>query len=231
MTSDELYKETIEQQETAPSDDHLDRLLVGTDLEEPWYKSIIRGIRETLHPTKLPPLELTSKPVEDATLGDMNVIEAPWYRSLYTNIRDFVRPPKLPPLEVTSKPVEVGSIWGAYRGGETRSGIVSLLVHAGALVLLLGVFHTQVQNVVKRSLGPVVYVPPYKPKLPPAAQKAQGGGGGGMHQPKPVVRGVAPPQAPKQFTAPTFAIQHPKLPEVPKITAPAPPIVADNYGD
>ena len=52
-----------------------------------------------------------------------------------------------------------------------------------------------------------------------------------MHQLKPVVRGVAPPPAPKQFTPPAFAIKDPKLPVVPHITAPAPQIVADNYGD
>ncbi len=41
-----------------------------TDLEEPWYKSIVRGIRETLNPPKLPPLELTSRPLDAAELGD-----------------------------------------------------------------------------------------------------------------------------------------------------------------
>jgi hypothetical protein len=43
-------------------DDHLNRLLLP-DMEEPWFKSFIRNIRETLNPPKLPPLEVTSKPV------------------------------------------------------------------------------------------------------------------------------------------------------------------------
>ncbi len=43
-------------------DDHLNRLL-APDTEIPWYKSIVENIRELIHPEKLPPLELTSKPV------------------------------------------------------------------------------------------------------------------------------------------------------------------------
>src|SRR5580698_10307703 len=43
-------------------DDHLNRLL-APDTEIPWYKSTAENIRELIHPEKLPPLELTSKPV------------------------------------------------------------------------------------------------------------------------------------------------------------------------
>jgi protein TonB len=43
-------------------DDHLARLL-APDTEEPWYKSVYRNIQEMIHPPKLPPLEVTSKPV------------------------------------------------------------------------------------------------------------------------------------------------------------------------
>src|SRR5690348_11199288 len=43
-------------------DDHLNRLLVA-EVEEPWYKSFIRNVKETINPPKLPPLEVTSKPV------------------------------------------------------------------------------------------------------------------------------------------------------------------------
>ncbi len=45
------------------ADDHLGRLL-APDTEIPWYKSIYENIQEMIHPEKLPPLELTSKPVE-----------------------------------------------------------------------------------------------------------------------------------------------------------------------
>ncbi len=230
MTSG-LEKEIVEQPPVLQGDDHLDRLLVTTNLEEPWFKSIVRSIREAIHPPKLPPLELTSRPVEGAELGNLSNMEQPWFKSFIQNVRDLVRPPKLPPLEVTSKPVEVGSIWGAYGGGETKSGAVSLLIHVGAVVLMLLIFQSPTVRKKIVDLGKIVYIPDYKPKLPPAAQKAGGGGGGGQKAPEPVNKGVAPKFAPKQFIPPAEAVVKPKLPATPTITAPAPVIQAENYGD
>jgi TonB family protein len=226
----EVDKEVMESPRVDQADANLDRLLVATDLEEPWYKSLIRGIRETLNPPKLPPLELTSKPIEDDTFGDLNKIEQPWFKSLIGNIRELIHPQKLPPLEVTSKPVEVGSIWGAYGGGETRSGAVSLLIHIGVIALLLLVFQTpQMKKVIKNVTG-IYYVPPYQPKIV-AQQKAGGGGGGGMKMPQPVSKGEAPKFARKQFIPPMQAVPKPVLPVTPTITAPAPQITAPDYGD
>ncbi|MGA7239788.1 MAG: energy transducer TonB [Bryobacteraceae bacterium] len=42
--------------------DHLSRLLVA-EVEEPFYKTFWRDLKETISPPKLPPLEVTSKPV------------------------------------------------------------------------------------------------------------------------------------------------------------------------
>jgi TonB family protein len=50
---------------SAPSSyagDHLDRLLVS-EVEIPWYRSFIDNILSVFRPEKLPPLEVTSKPV------------------------------------------------------------------------------------------------------------------------------------------------------------------------
>jgi len=47
---------------TLEPDKHLDRLLVS-EVEIPWYKSFVANIRELINPPKLPPLEVTSKPV------------------------------------------------------------------------------------------------------------------------------------------------------------------------
>jgi protein TonB len=44
------------------ADDHLSRLLVD-QVEEPFYKSLFQNIKDLVNPPKLPPLELTSKPV------------------------------------------------------------------------------------------------------------------------------------------------------------------------
>jgi len=39
-------------------------LIVSESLDRPWYSSLLAAIREMLHPPYLPPLEITSKPVE-----------------------------------------------------------------------------------------------------------------------------------------------------------------------
>jgi TonB family protein len=52
-----------------------------------------------------------------------------------------------------------------------------------------------------------------------------------MKSPIPVNRGEAPKQAPKQFQPPAMAVPKPILPVTPTITAPAPQIVAEQYGD
>lgn len=52
-------------QTTAPADDpdiHLQRLLAASQ-EVPWYKSLIENIKDWNRAKKLPPLELTSKPI------------------------------------------------------------------------------------------------------------------------------------------------------------------------
>src|SRR5438270_6455005 len=147
----------MEHPQTARSDAHLDRLLISTDLEEPWYKSVVRGIKETINPPKLPPLELTSRPLESADLGDITTIEQPWFKSLISNIRDLINPPKLPPLEVTSKPVEVGTIWGAYGGGQTRSGAASVAIHVGVIVLMFAIFRTDYMQKKVRDVTPIFF--------------------------------------------------------------------------
>ena len=43
-------------------DDHLNRLLLA-ETGTPWYKTFIQNIKETFNPPKLPPLEVTSKPL------------------------------------------------------------------------------------------------------------------------------------------------------------------------
>ena len=272
FVTNEVTEEVRGHSLVAQPDTHLDRLLLQSNLEEPWYKSVVRGIRELINPPKLPPLEVTSRPIEGANFGalneepwyksmvrnirelvnppklsplevtsrpvegadfgDLNKVEQPWFHSFLNNIRDLIRPPKLPPLEVTSKPVEVGTIWGAYQGGETRSGAVSLAIHIGFIALMLVVFRKTVFTPpAKPQSDHVIYVGEYKPKLAPAAVKAGGGGGGGQRMPTPVSKGAPPKPALKPFVPPALAVPKPKLPVVPEISAQAPQITADNYGD
>jgi len=44
------------------ADDHLSRLLVD-HVEDPWYSTFFQNVKEFIRPPKLPPLQLTSKPV------------------------------------------------------------------------------------------------------------------------------------------------------------------------
>lgn len=77
----------------------------------------------------------------------------------------------------------------------------------------------------------IIFLAPYRTKLPMAAEKAGGGGGGGQHALTPVSRGEAPKFAIKPFIPPAMAVAKPLLPIVPTITAQAPQIEATNYGD
>ena len=49
-------------QRASEADVHLERLLAG-NVEEPFFRSLIRNIKDFIHPPKLPPLEVTSTPV------------------------------------------------------------------------------------------------------------------------------------------------------------------------
>ncbi len=50
--------------QTYNADDHLSHLLTPKSLETPWYRTFFKTVKEAIHPPKLPPLELTSKPIE-----------------------------------------------------------------------------------------------------------------------------------------------------------------------
>ncbi len=45
-------------------EDHLAHLLTPASLNTPWYKTFIKNVKEAINPPKLPPLELTSRPIE-----------------------------------------------------------------------------------------------------------------------------------------------------------------------
>jgi TonB family protein len=44
------------------AEDHLNHFLIPA-VEEPWYRSLIQNVKDFIRPAKLPPLEVTSKPV------------------------------------------------------------------------------------------------------------------------------------------------------------------------
>src|SRR5438128_1287245 len=104
--------------------------------------------------------------------------EEPWYKSLAQSVKELIHPPQLPPLEVTSKPVAVKDIWGLY-GRKRESGLLSLAIHTGVVVLLFTVASSKaVQVSVKQAVHLIAPdIAPYVPEAPPKP-KTMGGGGG-----------------------------------------------------
>jgi len=75
------------------------------------WRSLLLNFIDRVAPERLPPLQLTSKPMDiGLMLGDR--LAAPWYRTIFTNIADVVSPEILPALELTSSPVDIGEMLG-----------------------------------------------------------------------------------------------------------------------
>ena len=84
-------------------------LLPPASLTQPLWRSLVGNLRDTFAPEKLPPLQLTSRPVDvGLALGDR--LRLPWFRTVFTNIGDVLSPETLPPLELESRPVDVGEL-------------------------------------------------------------------------------------------------------------------------
>src|SRR5205085_3648073 len=84
-------------------------LLPPPSLTRPLWKSLLSNVRDTIAPEKLPPLEITARPVNvGLLLGDR--LSLPWFRTVFTNVGDVISPETLPPLELESNPVDVGEL-------------------------------------------------------------------------------------------------------------------------
>lgn len=84
-------------------------LLPPASLTQPLWKSLLSNLRDKFAPEKLPPLLLTSRPIDvGLLLGER--LRLPWFRTVFTNIGDVISPETLPPLELESIPVDVGEL-------------------------------------------------------------------------------------------------------------------------
>ena len=80
-------------------------------IDMPLWRSLILNLADRISPERLPPLELTSRPLDTGMLfGDR--LSLPWYRTVFSNIADVVSPDTGPPLDLTSRPVDVGELLG-----------------------------------------------------------------------------------------------------------------------
>jgi hypothetical protein len=94
----------------APSDLPLD-ISAPEEISRPLWRSLYMNVRDKISPERLPPLALSSRPVNlGMLLGDY--LGLPWYRSVFTNIGDFILPDTQPPLQLESRPVDVGELLG-----------------------------------------------------------------------------------------------------------------------
>lgn len=83
--------------------------LLPESLTRPLWKSLAINLRDRFFPETLPPLYLTSRPVDIGMLvGD--IVSLPWYRTVFTNLGDVINPETLPPLQLESRPVEAGEL-------------------------------------------------------------------------------------------------------------------------
>ncbi len=79
------------------------------------WRSLLLNVIDRVAPERLPPLELTSKPVEVGILaGDL--LDLPWFRTVFANLADVISPDTLPPLQLESRPVDVGELLGDKLG-------------------------------------------------------------------------------------------------------------------
>jgi len=78
------------------------------EIDRPLWRSLVINMADRFAPERLPPLQLSSKPIDVILPSDS--LDQPWYRTVFTNIGDVVSPEKLPPLDLESRPVDVGEL-------------------------------------------------------------------------------------------------------------------------
>lgn len=85
------------------------QLLLSDSWSAPLWKRLLGELRDAVVPEKLPPLQLTSRPVDVGMLQGERLSLA-WYRTVFTNLGDVISPETLPPLELESRPIDVGEL-------------------------------------------------------------------------------------------------------------------------
>lgn len=93
----------------AAPDDHPIEILLSDDWNRPLWKRLRDQLHDKISPEKLPPLRLTSRPVNVGMLAG-DILSLPWYRTVFTNLGDVISPETLPPLQLESRPEDVGEL-------------------------------------------------------------------------------------------------------------------------
>jgi hypothetical protein len=90
-------------------DSHELDLLLPQSVTRPLWRSLLSNLHDRLFPEKLPPLHLTSRPMNTGMLI-CDAVSLPWYRTVFTNLGNVINPEVLPPLELESRPLDVGEL-------------------------------------------------------------------------------------------------------------------------
>jgi hypothetical protein len=125
-SSEEKKSESVSE-----SGGHELELLLADSWNRPLRKRLFDHLRDTLSPEKLPPLQLTSRPVDVGMLAG-DVLSLPWYRTVFTNLGDVISPETLPPLQLESRPVDVGELIGDQTSHMWWTSLLRSLADAAA---------------------------------------------------------------------------------------------------
>jgi hypothetical protein len=106
-------------------------LLLADSWNRPLRKRLFDLLRDTFAPEKLPPLHLTSRPVDVGMLAG-DILSLPWYRTVFTNLGDVISPETLPPLQLESRPVDVGELIGDQMSRMWWTSLLRSLADAAA---------------------------------------------------------------------------------------------------
>jgi TonB family protein len=176
--------------------------LTGTCVSdaEPWFKSLLRQIRELQEERKHPraPVQITAQR-DMSALGKL-VNQPPAYSSLLAQIKDLIEDVRNPhKIETTAAPVEVEEIWSRENVGVPR--LVSVGVHVLIVILALIPWATASKPPAPQATN-VMLIQPTALVLPMMNDSSGGGGGGGKQQLTPPSQGRLPKAAEKQFVPP-----------------------------
>jgi len=123
--------EPSQPQHPAEADDHSLDLLLGGAWEDHLWQRLLVHVKDRLAPEKLPPLQLTSRPVNLGMLAS-DRLNLPWYRTFFTNVGDVISPETLPPLELESLPADVGELISDQMSHPWWSSLLRNLADAAA---------------------------------------------------------------------------------------------------
>jgi hypothetical protein len=129
-TSPESFEGKRRESASSPPGHEIE-LLLSDSWNRPLRKRLFDLLRDTFSPEKLPPLRLTSRPVDVGMLAG-DILSLPWYRTVFTNLGDVISPETLPPLQLESRPVDVGELIGDQMSRMWWTSLLRSLADAAA---------------------------------------------------------------------------------------------------